>query len=197
GINFPETQFALSALTDKDIADLEVAVGFADIVALSFVRSAADVACLEDHLHRLGAGKLGIVLKIENRQAFENLPGVLLASLRSPPVGVMVARGDLAVELGFERLSEVQEEILWLCEAAHVPVIWATQMLEGLAKKGVPSRAEVTDAAASARAECAMLNKGPYIVETTRFLGDILGRMQSHQAKRRPTLRSLAVSQKF
>jgi len=57
------------------------------------------------------------VLKIENRQAFGNLPGVLLASLRSPPVGVMVARGDLAVELGFERLSEVQEEILWLCEA--------------------------------------------------------------------------------
>jgi pyruvate kinase len=197
GINFPETQFALSALTDKDIADLEAVVGFADIVALSFVRSAADVACLEDHLHRLGAGQLGIVLKIENRQAFENLPGVLLAGLRSPPVGVMVARGDLAVELGFERLSEVQEEILWLCEAAHVPVIWATQMLEGLAKKGVPSRAEVTDAAASARAECAMLNKGPYIVETTRFLGDILGRMQSHQAKRRPTLRSLAVSQKF
>ena len=197
GINFPQTQFALSALTDKDIADLAAVVGFADIVALSFLRSAADVACLEDHLHRLGAGHLGIVLKIENRQAFGNLPGVLLASLRSPPVGVMVARGDLAVELGFERLSEVQEEILWLCEAAHVPVIWATQMLEGLAKKGVPSRAEVTDAAASARAECAMLNKGPYIVETTRFLGDILGRMQSHQAKRRPTLRSLAVSQKF
>ena len=196
GINFPETQFELSALTDKDIADLEAVAGFADIVALSFLRSAGDVARLEEQLQRLGAAHLGIVLKIENRQAFENLPAVLLRSLRSPPVGVMVARGDLAVELGFERLSEVQEEILWLCEAAHVPVIWATQMLEGLAKKGVPSRAEVTDAAASARAECAMLNKGPYIVETTRFLGDILARMQSHQAKRRPTLRSLAVSQK-
>ena len=197
GINFPETQFELSALTPKDIADLESVVGFADIVALSFLRDAADVASLEDQLHRLGAGHLGIVLKIENRQAFENLPSVLLASLRSPPVGVMVARGDLAVELGFERLSEVQEEILWLCEAAHVPVIWATQVLECLAKKGMPSRAEVTDAAASARAECVMLNKGPYIVDTTRFLADILTRMQSHQAKRRPTLRRLAVSQGF
>ena len=197
GINFPETQFELSALTDKDIADLEAVAGFADIVALSFLRSAGDVARLEEQLQRLGAAHLGIVLKIENRQAFENLPAVLLRSLRSPPVGVMVARGDLAVELGFERLSEVQEEILWLCEAAHVPVIWATQMLEGLAKKGVPSRAEVTDAAASARAECAMLNKGPYIVETTRFLGDILARMQAHQAKRRPALRSLAVSRNF
>jgi len=101
------------------------------------------------------------VLKIENRQAFENLPRILLTSLRSPPVGVMVARGDLAVEVGFERLSEVQEEILWLCEAAHVPVVWATQILEGMAKKGAPSRAEISDAVMSSRAECAMLNKAP------------------------------------
>ena len=116
-----------------------------------------------------------------------------------PPAvcGVMIARGDLAIEVGWERLAEVQEEILWLCEAAHVPVIWATQVLESLAKKGMPSRAEVTDAAMGGRAECVMLNKGPYIVETTRFLGDILGRMQSHQAKRRPALRSLAVSRNF
>lgn len=55
----------------------------------------------------------------------------------------MIARGDLAVEVGFERLSEVQQEILWLCEAAHVPVIWATQILEGITKKGEPSRAEI------------------------------------------------------
>jgi len=87
------------------------------------------------------------VLKIENRQAFEDLPRLLLTALRYPPMGVMVARGDLGVELGFERMAEVQEEILWLCEAAHVPVIWATQVLEGLAKKGLPSRGEVTDAA--------------------------------------------------
>jgi pyruvate kinase len=106
----------------------------------------------------------------------------------------MVARGDLAVEIGFERLAEVQEEILWLCEAAHVPVIWATQVLDTMARRGMPSRAEVSDAALSVRAECVMLNKGPYIVETVRFLDDILGRMAALRAKGLPMLRRLAVS---
>ena len=120
---------------------------------------------------------------------------ILLVSLRSPPVGVMVARGDLAVEMGFERLSEVQEEILWLCEAAHVPVIWATQVLERLAKAGAPSRAEVSDAVMSSRAECVMLNKGPRIVDTVEFLADILDRMEEHHDKRMNLLRRLSVSQ--
>ena len=81
---------------------------------------------------------MGIVLKIETQRAFECLPDLLLASMQSPCDGVMIARGDLAVECGCERLAEVQEEILWLCEAAHVPVIWATQVLESLAKEGAP-----------------------------------------------------------
>jgi pyruvate kinase len=195
GINFPDTQLAMSALTAKDLADLEQVVRFVDMVALSFLRGPDDILLLQEHLHRLGAGHLGIVLKIENRQAFENLPRILLASLRSPPVGVMVARGDLAVEVGFERLSEVQEEILWLCEAAHVPVIWATQILEGMAKKGAPSRAEISDAVMSSRAECAMLNKGPYIVETVRFLSGVLSRMDQHLDKRMAMLRRLSVSE--
>ena len=88
-----------------------------------------------------------VVLKIETRQGFENLPDILLTAMQSPCCGVMIARGDLAVECGFERLAEVQEEILWIREAAHVPVIWATQVLETLAKDGMPSRAEITDAA--------------------------------------------------
>jgi len=195
GINFPDTHFEMSALTDKDIVDLGEVVGLVDMVALSFLRGPEDILLLEDHLHRLGGGHLGIVLKIENRQAFENLPRILLASLRSPPVGVMVARGDLAVEVGFERLSEVQEEILWLCEAAHVPVIWATQILEGMAKKGAPSRAEVSDAVMSSRAECAMLNKGPYITETVQFLSGILSRMDTHQDKRKAMLRRLSIAE--
>ena len=94
-------------------------------------------------------------------------------------LGIMVARGDLAVEIGFDRLSEVQEEILWLCEAAHVPVSWATQILETLAKTGSPSRAEVTDAVASGSAECAMLNKGPYITEAVEFLSGVLERVRA------------------
>jgi pyruvate kinase len=103
----------------------------------------------------------------------------------------MIARGDLAVECGYERLAEVQEEILWAAEAAHMPVVWATQVLETLAKTGRPSRAEITDAAMGERAECVMLNKGPYILDAMRTLDDILSRMQSHQAKKRSLLRAL------
>jgi len=103
----------------------------------------------------------------------------------------MIARGDLLVEIGYERLAEVQEEILWLCEAAHVPVVWATQVLEGLAQKGLPSRAEITDAAMGGRAECVMLNKGPHIVEAVRVLDSILQRMQAHQSKKSSRLRRL------
>jgi pyruvate kinase len=91
GINFPDTLFDVPPLTEKDLQDLEHILGFVDMIALSFLRGPEDVALLEDHLHRLGAGHLGIVLKIENRQAFENLPRILHTSLSSPPVGVMVA----------------------------------------------------------------------------------------------------------
>ncbi len=194
GINFPDTDLDIDAMTEKDVRDLEEVVAYADIVALSFVRRPEDVLRLEDHMTRLDAQHIGVVLKVENRQSFEMLPHILLAAMRSPPVGVMVARGDLAVEVGFQRMSEVQEEILWLCEAAHVPLIWATQVLEGLAKRGAPTRAEVTDAAASQRAECVMLNKGPHIVETTRFLSDVLSRMGAHHRKRRATLRKLSIA---
>jgi pyruvate kinase len=195
GINFPDTELGLGALTDKDADDLREIAQFADLVALSFVRSPQDVLALEDRLRELDAGHLGIVLKIENAAAFRNLPRILLASLRTPPVGVMVARGDLAVEIGFERLSEVQEEILWLCEAAHVPVIWATQVLEGLAKGGAPTRAEVSDAVMSSRAECVMLNKGPRVVSTVEFLANVLERMEEHHDKRMALLRRLSVSE--
>jgi pyruvate kinase len=194
GINLPDTDLDIPALTHKDLADLRVMAPLVDLVGLSFVRAPGDVLALQDEMHALGAGHLGTVLKIETRQGFENLPMILLASLRHPPVGVMVARGDLAVEVGFERLAEVQEEILWLCEAAHIPVIWATQVLESMAKRGIPSRAEVSDAALAVRAECVMLNKGPYIVETVQFLNGVLERMSSHQVKRRPVSRRLAVS---
>jgi pyruvate kinase len=111
--------------------------------------------------------------------------------MAAPAAGVMIARGDLAVECGYERMAEVQEEMLWACESAHVPVVWATQVLETLAKTGLPSRAEITDAAMGGRAECVMLNKGPHILDAMRTLNDILRRMQAHQSKKRPLLRAL------
>jgi pyruvate kinase len=94
-------------------------------------------------------------------------------------------------------MAELQEEILWVCEAAHVPVIWATQVLEKLAHAGMPTRAEVTDAAMGVRAECVMLNKGPEMVAAVRTLSNILRRMQAHQNKKQSMLRSLKVAQNF
>ncbi len=195
GINLPDSRLRLPPLTSRDLANLDVAVKHADMVGLSFVRTPEDLVLLQDELARRGGAHLGVMLKIENRSAFELLPRLLLVGLKSPPIGVMVARGDLAVEVGFDRLAEVQEEILWLCEAAHVPVIWATQVLENLAQKGTPSRAEVTDAAMSGRAECVMLNKGQHVVEAARFLNNVLHRMQLHQQKKRSMLRKLSVSE--
>jgi len=197
GINLPDSNLKLPALTQCDLEYLEYIAEHADLVGYSFVRRASDVYELQRRLDGFGTRKPGIVLKIETRTAFERLPELLLAAMRSPAAGVMIARGDLAVECGYERLAEVQEEILWICEAAHVPVIWATQVLEHLAKGGVPSRAEITDAAMGERAECVMLNKGPYVVEAVRALDDILRRMQDHQAKKRSTLRSLKIAGQF
>jgi pyruvate kinase len=195
GINLPDTELGVGAMTEKDRRDLDFVAGHADIVGLSFVRRPEDVLELRQELAARGKSELGVILKIESRQGFDQLPFTLLAAMRHHPVGIMVARGDLAVEIGFERLAEVQEEILWLSEAAHVPVIWATQVLETLAKTGIPSRAEVTDAAMGVRAECVMLNKGEHIVEAVRFLDHVLHTMQAHHLKKRSMLRRLAVAQ--
>ena len=194
GINLPDTKLRLSALTDKDCEDLAFIAGHADLVGYSFVRHAEDIYELQRRLDVLHAEKVGILLKIETQHAFNELPKLLLACMRRGRFGVMIARGDLAVECGFERMAEVQEEILWICEAAHMPVVWATQVLESLAKTGMPSRAEVTDAAMSERAECVMLNKGPFIREAVGTLDDILRRMQAHQTKKRAMLRPLHVA---
>ncbi len=197
GINLPETVLRLPALNAKDEEDLRFVAAHADLVGYSFVRRPSDVVSLHEHLTALGRPDLGVLLKIETRDAFENLPQLLLAAMRRPKVGVMIARGDLAVECGWERLAEIQEEILWICEAAHLPVVWATQVLEQLAKLGRPSRAEITDAAMSERAECVMLNKGPHLPEAVAVLDDILRRMERHQLKKRAMLRPLALAERF
>jgi pyruvate kinase len=197
GVNVPDTNLRLPSLTAKDLEDLPFIAASADIVGYSFVRTAADVHELQSRLASLGRSDLPLILKIETRRAFEQLPALLLAAMRSPAAGVMIARGDLAVECGYERLAEIQEEILWMAEAAHMPVIWATQVLERLAKEGIPSRAEITDAAMGERAECVMLNKGPYILDAVRALDNILTRMQAHQRKKSAMLRHLHIAERF
>jgi pyruvate kinase len=197
GINLPDTKLQLSAITARDLTDLKFVVKHANIVELSFANGAQDVERLQRELKRLKAQHIGIILKIETRRGFEALPAMLCSLLKSPRHGVMIARGDLAVECGFERVAELQEEILWVSEAAHVPVVWATQVLETLTKSGSLSRAEITDAAMGERAECVMLNKGPHVVEAVRVLDDIFQRMEPHSSKKRSMLRELTLASRF
>lgn len=194
-VNLPESPIERPALLPKDLRDLDFIAEYSDLVGLSFAESAEGIQQLADALQERTQRQIGIVLKIETRRGFECLPQLLFAGMRYYPVGVMIARGDLGVECGYERLAEVQEEMLWLCEAAHLPVIWATQVLDQLTRTGQASRAEITDAAMSGRAECVMLNKGPHVVESVRTLNNILVRMQAHQQKKRSLFRKLHVSE--
>jgi pyruvate kinase len=195
GINFPDSDIRVPGMTALDKTNLKYAIAHADAVGLSFVRRPADIVLFHEEMDRVGDAERGLVIKIETKKAFNNLPKLLLTAMRRYPVAVMIARGDLAVECGWERLAELQEEILWFCEAAQVPVIWATQVLEGNAKKGMPSRAEISDAAMSQRADCVMLNKGPHILATIRMLDNILRRMQRHQYKKTARLGKLSFTE--
>lgn len=193
GLNFPETDLGLDPLTDKDRQDLDFVVRHADLIGHSFVETAEHVATLQRELQARDPDwrRLGLVGKIETPRAVRNLPEIIVQAAGHQPFAVMIARGDLAVEMGFERVAEMQEEMLWLCEAAHVPVIWATQVLEDLVKEGLPSRGEMTDAAMAGRAECVLLNKGPNVTEAIDVLDRLLHRMSGHQIKKTPTLRAL------
>ena len=194
GINFPKSDIPIAGLTSVDRQHLPFIARNADAVSLSFVRDTADIDEIVNELDKLGATELGVIVKIETKRGFKNLPQLILSAMRRYPIAVMIARGDLAVECGWERLAELQEEILWMCEAARVPVIWATQVLEQEAKRGLPSRAEITDAAMSQRADCVMLNKGPHILAAIRTLDNILRRMKAHHFKKTARMRKLRVS---
>ncbi len=185
GINFPDSKLEISGLTEKDKEDLKFITGHADVVNFSFVNQPRDVVELLEELKKHEAlEKTGVILKIETQRAFNNLFYILLEAMKTYPIGVMIARGDLAIECGWENIARIQEEIISLCNAAHVPAIWATQVLENMAKKGLPSRAEITDAASAQKAECVMLNKGPSIVEAIRLLDDILRHMKGFKNKK-------------
>ena len=195
GINLPDTELHVPALTAKDIADLSFVAAHADGVEFSFVQEAGDIVLLQEALARLRPDdwhKLALVLKIETARAVHNLPELVVQAGARQPVAIMIARGDLAIEIGFARLAEMQEEILWIAEAAQVPVIWATQVLEHLVREGIPNRGELTDAAMGARAECVMLNKGPFLLDAIDTLHHLLMRMDDHLHKKTPQLRRLA-----
>ena len=194
GITFPDSHIPPRGLDAADERVLEFALAHADGVEVSFVNTPADVILVGERLGKAGRPGFGMILKLETREAMRNLADILFAAMRYAPVGIMIARGDLAVELSFERLAEMQEELLWFGEACHLPVVWATQVLDSLAHSGVPTRAEVTDAAMSMRAECVMLNRGPHIAAAVRMLVDIIRKMEMHQYKKRSIYRPLGVA---
>ena len=198
GINLPDSDINIPPLTDDDKKNIPFICQYADLVGYSFVNSPEDVELLRTEIKKYTTHKRPtIILKIERLSAVQNLPALLMNGMKDEALGVMIARGDLAVEIGFERLSEIQEEILWICEAAHVPVIWATQVLETLNKTGYTTRSEITDAAMGVRAECVMLNKGRFIVKTIKTLDDILTRQLGHVNKKRYIMRPLGIAKSF
>jgi pyruvate kinase len=193
GLNFPDSCLNVGPLTADDSKNLDFVAAHADMVGCSFVREVSDIDTIQGELDKNLNGRPApaLMVKIETAQAVRNLPDLIVRAAGRQPLAVMIARGDLAIEIGYERLAEIQEEILWLCEAAHVPVIWATQVLDRLVRKGTPTRAEITDAAMGERAECVMLNKGPYIRQAVAMLDDVLTRMEEHQSKKTAQLRAL------
>ena len=198
GINLPDSDLTIPTLTEEDKANILFICQHADMVGYSFVSSTEDIDLLRAEIKKYAVSrKPAIILKIERLAAIQHLPALLLNGMKDEALGVMIARGDLAVEIGFERMSEIQEEILWICEAAHVPVIWATQVLETLNKTGFATRSEITDAAMSVKSECVMLNKGKYIVKTIQTLDDVLTRQTGHLDKKRYIMRPLGIAKTF
>ena len=118
GINFPDSALKMPTLTADDIRNLDFVVEHADMVGLSFVHRPEDIYDLREILSKLGHQSLGIVAKIETADSIHNLARILIAGLELPKFAILIARGDLAVEVGFENLAFIQEDILCLCEAS-------------------------------------------------------------------------------
>lgn len=142
GVNLPDAHIPIESMTEKDIEDLEkgVALGF-DYVALSFVRSPTDIQKLKERLHKLGS-PARVIAKIEKKEAIETIDAIVDES-----DGIMVARGDLSVEVGQVHLPTIQKNLIKICNRKGKPVITATQMLDSMQVNSRPTRAEITDVA--------------------------------------------------
>lgn len=195
-LSFPDSRLKADALTPEDKAILPFVIKNADILGFSNVRTRDDIKALYQELTLHGPNDIGIILNITNQEAFDNLPMLLLEAMKRPRLGVMISRSNLAFDIGAERIAEIQDQIMWFCEAAHIPVIWATEVLETLNMTGKATRAEITDAAKSALAECVMLGDGPYILDALSTLSNILQKMEGHTSKKKSVMRALKISAK-
>lgn len=186
GINFPDSLVFLNvpAVTKKDLEDLDFISRHADIIGVSFVHQAKDLRVVQEKISMLTTRDIPLVAKIETKDAVSRLPSIIREGLTLPAFGIMIARGDLAVEVGFEQMAVIQEEILTMAHSAHIPVIWATQVLENLTKNGQPTRAEISDVYLGSRAQCIMLNKGMFIEDSVSSLQRILALVKEYQERK-------------
>ncbi len=184
GINLPHAPTVLPSLTKKDLADLAVAAGQAvDYIALSFVRTESDVLALKKWLRRRGT-EIPVIAKIEKPSAVKQIESILAES-----DGIMVARGDLGIEMGVEKIPSVQKELIERAHRAGVPVITATEMLETMIEKPRPTRAEVSDVANAVfdGTDAVMLSGetaiGKYPVQAVRTMSEIILEAERHIKK--------------
>ncbi|HEX5114972.1 MAG TPA: pyruvate kinase [Pseudonocardiaceae bacterium] len=176
GLSLPGMDVSVPALSEKDIEDLEFALHLGvDFIALSFVRSPADIDLVHQVMDRVGRGRLPVVAKIEKPEAVDNLEAIVLAF-----DGIMVARGDLGVELPLEQVPLVQKRAIQIARENAKPVIVATQMLDSMINNPRPTRAETSDVANAVLdgADAVMLSGetsvGRYPVETVETMSKII-----------------------
>ncbi len=176
GVSLPGMDVSVPALSEKDIEDLEFALELGvDFIALSFVRSPADIDLVHQVMDRVGKGRLPVVAKIEKPEAVYNLEAIVLAF-----DAVMIARGDLGVELPLEQVPLVQKRTIQIARENAKPVIVATQMLESMINSSRPTRAEASDVANAVLdgADALMLSGetsvGRYAIEVVQTMGRII-----------------------
>ena len=184
GLNMPGMNISVPALSEKDMADLEFALALrVDVIALSFVRSPADIDLVHKIMDASGRGRLPVVAKIEKPEAVDNLEAVVLAF-----DGIMVARGDLGVELPLENVPLVQKRAIQIARENAKPVIVATQMLDSMITNSRPTRAEASDVANAVLdgTDAVMLSGetgvGRYPIKTVRTMAQIVEAVEAGPA---------------
>lgn len=199
GVNLPNTKISLPALTEKDIEDAKFAISQGvDWIALSFVRTAQDVLDLKKLINENSSHKIPIIAKIEKPEALDNIDEII-----SVVDGLMVARGDLGVELPMEVVPQSQKMLVAKAKLARIPVIVATQMMESMMNSLTPTRAEVNDVANAVfdGVDAVMLSGetsvGKYPVQVIETMTKILQRVEDSEMINVPTLKPNNKNERF